>query len=54
MDLLIPDEKIWMKMVWPSARASGIRGKAAVHVHCELDPGVWMKPIDSGACVLKE
>lgn len=28
MDLLLPDEKVWMETVWLSARAAGIRMKA--------------------------
>lgn len=53
MDLLIPDEKVWMEIVWLSARAAGIRMKAAVYVLCELDLGIQMNPINLGACVLK-
>lgn len=46
MDLLIPDEKVCMGVVWPSAKAAGIRMKAVCVPH-DLDPGVQTKPIDS-------
>lgn len=52
MDLFSPDEKVWMEIVWFSARATGIRMKAAVCVRCELDLGMQRNSINLGACVL--